>query len=83
MQYRTKREDALDNDLEVSINCFGVDFQGNFFKRSLKIYLSSHKEIPSILDRWNFQGGLYRMIEGSFAPIHHYKLDKISLKGNF
>ncbi len=78
--YTTKKESASETDLEVSINCFGVDFQGNFFKRNLKIYVQTHHAISRILNRWNLQSGEYKMIEGSFAPIHHYKLNNISLK---
>ena len=80
-EYRTKKEDAFDNDLEVLIDCFGVDYLGNFFKRSVTIYLSNHHSIQPILERWNWLGRGFRMIEGSFAPIHHYKLNKISVKG--
>jgi len=79
-EYRTKKEDAFDYDLEVLIDCFGVDYLGNFFKRSLTIYTMT-RYINPILERWNLFGHSYKMIEGSFAPIHHYKLNKISAKG--
>lgn len=37
--------------------------------------------MDQILERWNWLGRGFRMIEGYFAPIHHYKLNKISVKG--
>jgi hypothetical protein len=77
--YTTKRKDASETDLEVSIDCFGVDFQGNFFKRNLTIYVQNHHAIFRILNRWNLQGGEYKLIEGFFAPIHFYKLAEIKL----
>lgn len=79
MCYTTNKENASENDSEYHVNCFGVDFQGNFFKRSVIVYAPFRFDIFWLLDIWNFQGGVYRMIDGSFLPIHHYKFDvKIS-----
>lgn len=80
MCYTTNKENASDNDSEYYINCFGVDFQGNFFKRSFIVYAPFRFDIFRLLDNWNFQGGIYRMIEGSFLPIHYYKLEKMISK---